>query len=997
MAGLHFSVPLQRQDLLSGCGPDEFRVEKEYSIRELKLKLRDIQQDVQEQGSKFITEGGFDVLFSVLAQFHKEMPPDFKQISLEILCQGTADVIRTTDLFLCSTDLSNTNEKKGYANRMKMTVYLLCQLVEMLEAESQQKDSASIANAGGKRKKQNKAARMNAAEDGIDWDWDMKKSEIVTSIFRLSSLNLNSLFDPPIVEEEFINLVGNCMFCLLENPTIAHQRCRDVRVSIIQVLGVLNSKYNYSLSCRLKIVQGLKLFEHLISPLAEAVEIFVVEFNCRSMVLEVVREITRLDTRELNRDTSGTRSFSQFLIELAERLPESMKPCISLLLLHLDGESYMLRKSILFVLAEMVSRIYSAENLDDGAKESRDQYLECLQDHIHDVNAHVRSGVLQAWNRLCKDKHIPLNRQYDVLKLVVGRLQDKSTNVRKQAIQLLTSLLQFNPFNATLPVEELKEQYDVELKKLEEMQPPDKEQEQAKKLQQWIDIEKELEVYMGDNHSSDNDKDDVWENASPGEVHERIRHHLIQKKYGSAISLFNAAKLAFPVFQKLDKPKSNEGEEIEEELQSENPTIEQLRILFFMPLTERAEENPSQDQSQSSELTKQQFLVGYLKDSVNFAGMINKALPVVCKLLGSKQIYDVLEAIQFFVSAWEFGVLNALTGVRQMLSLIFSREQTVQSEVVKAYKRLYIDQRDANANSGAVQMVNNLTALISGATIGDLAGLEELIGILVKENSIDKNCYQVMWQVFTKVTPDTTEEQSQSALVLLGMVASSEPQIVISNVNILVEHGLGIRGENNFRLVHDTCATILKIATASKQKSTDTAPPFKFSHDHEIFGRIETLLIDGLERLQDDQYIPMAQQAIAVLYALSEYPDKLASKLIKCLSVKILSSTKDETENEGPDEENLLPTTNSQFGQEHLRRLVFVVGHIAVCQLNYLDVMVFNELKRRNNLREQKKENDSAAKKKAARKNKSGSTSTLETPKGSKVREKNCFCYWISA
>ena len=70
-------------------------------------------------------------------------------------------------------------------------------------------------------------------------------------------------------------------------------------------------------------------------------------------------------------------------------------------------------------------------------------------------------------------------------------------------------------------------------------------------------------------------------------------------------------------------------------------------------------------------------------------------------------------------------------------------------------------------------MVKNLTALISGATIGDLAGLEELIGILVKDNDIDKNCYQVMWQVFTKVMPDTTDEESQSALVLLGMVIYS--------------------------------------------------------------------------------------------------------------------------------------------------------------------------------------------------------------------------------
>ena len=105
-----------------------------------------------------------------------------------------------------------------------------------------------------------------------------------------------------------------------------------------------------------------------------------------------------------------------------------------------------------------------------------------------------------------------------------------------------------------------------------------------------------------------------------------------------------------------------------------------------MPLTE-SNENMSQEQSQDNELAKQEFLVNYYQDSVNFAGTIDKALPVVCKLLGSKQVTDVLEAINFFVSAWEFGVLNAMIGVRQMLSLIFSREPTIQTAVVKAYKR----------------------------------------------------------------------------------------------------------------------------------------------------------------------------------------------------------------------------------------------------------------------------------------------------------------------
>ena len=55
-----------------------------------------------------------------------------------------------------------------------------------------------------------------------------------------------------------------------------------------------------------------------------------------------------------------------------------------------------------------------------------------------------------------------LFRQYRLLKLVVGRLRDRSSNVRKQAVQLLTILLQCNPYNSSLPVEDIKEQVKME-------------------------------------------------------------------------------------------------------------------------------------------------------------------------------------------------------------------------------------------------------------------------------------------------------------------------------------------------------------------------------------------------------------------------------------------------------------------------------------------------------------------------------------------------------
>ena len=92
-------------------------------------------------------------------------------------------------------------------------------------------------------------------------------------LYRLLALNINALFDPPIVEEELINVIGNCVFRVFENPGIALQRLKDARSGLIQVLGLLLSKHGYSLSCRLKMVQSLKHFEHL------AVCIFFFIFN----------------------------------------------------------------------------------------------------------------------------------------------------------------------------------------------------------------------------------------------------------------------------------------------------------------------------------------------------------------------------------------------------------------------------------------------------------------------------------------------------------------------------------------------------------------------------------------------------------------------------------------------------------------------------------------------------------------------------------------------
>ena len=84
------------------------------------------------------------------------------------------------------------------------------------------------------------------------------------------------------------------------------------------------------------------------------------------------------------------------------------------------------------------------------------------------------------------------------------------------------------------------------------------------------------------------------------------------------------------------------------------------------------------------------------QDSLMFASQIQESVPVICQLLSSKNTSDVFEAIEFFVTGYEFGVTETIVGIRKMLALIWSREASVKEAVVNAYKRLYLTPQGGN-------------------------------------------------------------------------------------------------------------------------------------------------------------------------------------------------------------------------------------------------------------------------------------------------------------
>ncbi|XP_069703056.1 condensin complex subunit 1 [Periplaneta americana] len=969
MADVEFVIPTNKDELLQE-EPGRYCVTNVCSIPDLSGKLSECKNAINEVGTDFIIDH-FDALFSVLVHFKQA---DFSTLSKgwNIIMKGCSVLQNSLTILLDEGDFDNDLRFK-MVNITKMTAYILVQMMQSFEDKLSQKPGVLLDTGRGRKKNKN--------QEYDDFNWESKSHGALVLLYNILQLPLNKLWEPPIAEEEFVNLIANSCYKTLENPGITAAKLKYMRETIFQVLGVLIKRYSHGLSCSIKIVHMLKLYDHLVSPLAQGVVQLVREFGCRTIVRELVREIGDMDSSDLMQDTSGTKSFAQFLVEVAESVPELIVPAIDTLTVHLDGESPAMRMCVLGIMGEIVLRMLSVENLDEKSRDMRDQFLDNLEDHLHDVNAFVRVKVIQIWQRLCREKSIPLSRQSQVLKLVVGRLQDKSSNVKKNAIHLVTTFLEGNPFAAKLTLQELQSQLQAEKATLETLKGKSGSEEERRKhltehgrqkawLEREAEITKVIEDVLKTGSREEEPATQVLTQNSLAEALEEIRVKLGQKEYLQAYYLLRNAEKQFPG-----------AEQLRCEMQMEDQVVYFMNLLHKIFVECNSSEESSQQSSQSSEtagtasqesdivsqegmavaIETQKTVVQYLKDTINFVQLISDAVPVICQLLHSRQNSDIIEAVDFFTSAFQFGLADAITGVRQMLVLVWSRDQAIKDAVAAAYKKLYLTTQTNNPRAHAVQVVKNLSSLLKIVNMDQHAALEELVTSWVANGSIDKACIQVLWERFSMNIPDTSEDDSLAALILLGIAAKAEVQTVSSNISVLVSIGLGERGRANYRLVKETCQVLLRLAVR-KPSTNSKEPALRFPRDHEIFTNITDILKSGLWNMNDDNYICMSAEAIDVIYQLAEQPDIICGTLLQELIAQVKLGKAPENEFdallEEPSQKPSEPSSEvpTSCPVEVMSRLVFMIGHVSLRHMLYLDIAVFCELKRRNFLREERDE-----------------------------------------
>ncbi|GFO08346.1 hypothetical protein PoB_003485100 [Plakobranchus ocellatus] len=963
---VQFVIPSSRDDLLSNSG-ETYCVEEILTVRQVSPALQALK--AASRGNSDCIVQHFDSLFSVLC-IQKDLDAGLKDEAWHYLLRGSQTFLNRLTSDLDQSDLAR-EDRLNSLNATKMVSYLLCQFLEMFDGEATRPLTVATGKGRGKKSK--------ASSSSTDMDWDYERHEGVQLLLKFIQLSLNKLWDPPVAEEEFVSLISSCCYKLLENPSTSKNK--ETLVSIAHILGNLIKRYNHGLGASLKLDQLLKHFEFLTSPLVQVVEIVVMEYGCKSLLTDIIREIGNVDAKEAARDAAVGKAYAGFLVEIAEKMPKMVMPNMSLIVGHLESESYTLRNGILGMMGEILIKYICKEELDDKLRATRDGFFEKLEDHVHDVNAFVRSKVLQIWLTIVNEKCLPLLRQEVLMALVVGRLNDKSSIVRRHALQLVTALLKSNPFAAQLTVEDLRSNYEKEKAQLEEMCPPvtpPAASQQDDKLGEWDTPEAGLTKALDTWSGRDSDASALIGDEEPWQqVLEKIIKYLENQEFPEALALTSAAMECYPdcpVFlahKSLgeSEDQTEENEEVEQPSVKLGPVLKDVFLYVKQPPLPTEPDAPDSmpDSQFSSEITKQQTLVQYLKNSLTFALQVQECIPVICQLLGSKNTTDILEAIAFFVTAVEFGVASATVGVRKMLVLVWSQEQAVKEAVAAAYRQLYLLPKDKNAKTVAASIVKNLSALLVGCTFGDLSSLETLVCEFVKSGDIGSQVIQALWERFTLKSSSVTPQDARAAVMLLSMCAKAQPNIVKSNVEVLVQEGLGARAESDYLLVQGTCQALLKLSEAPKEKGKPPPEPYRLPQEHDLFSNLTAILVKGVNDSSKSLWIPLADLAVTVVYRLCDSPDQVCANLLRQL-VQALVDVCDSVTQEAGDSDDDKSNSVSYV----LARVLSVAGQVAFRQTVFMEEDILTEIKRRQTVAEENKKAGAVSKANSSRRKSKG-------------------------
>ncbi|PWN48727.1 hypothetical protein IE53DRAFT_180662 [Violaceomyces palustris] len=909
----------------------------------------------------------FDLFRSYLKHFHHLSPSACHKL-LDSIISGMNSALDQASREL---DGDDPNSYSSHATTLEMYAFLLQWFVSVAEKNSGGKNDAvhggmsnfATASKGRRGAGPGAASKSNSAKTDSSW---VRSERMWTATAARDSFVSGCIMRPALL--------------LQENEL--HLKTPAIKLGVFKVICQAVKGHGQAFSAQTSIMQSLQYYEHLAEPMAELLSIMRLEFDYERLGEEVLREVAGKNFGAM--DTKSPRSFGRFLVRMAELSPRSVLKQISLLQKHLDSESYPMRNSLIETLGLLIKELTTTDDAltssgnsnmggnegtadeqrgsVEGRKKQIETFYSLLLERFLDLNSYVRSKLITVCGRLCElPTKFPKQRTI-LTDLVIRALEDKSSGVRKNAIALLTKLILTHPYGVMhggeLNLDEWQKRYQAVSKELEE-------------TEGVLDLpgEKELE-----------DEEQAEEEEEEEEVQEEIEEE-------------GDESLSSPRRSKPQKEKKTKGRRSGVDLEALAAAQAQMEPV------------------DAEKIVKLRLTKRYYADAVHFITQLEKAMPVLSQLLVSTNKAEVLECMEFFRVAYEYRLSGASAGIRKMVHLIWTKDNTlvmedgsqlkgVRSRLIEVYRALYFDARsDLSAKDNVARIARNMIERTFGATLAELTSLEELLKTMASEELVHPDVVSKLWAVYS-VPRAIPRAQRRGAIIVLSMLAVAKREIVSERIETLLKIGLGPLGAKDVVLAKYTCIALQRVGGSFKKvKGALSDESIRYPMSHAMFTRLRSVIQMPSELIRGNgEWFSLAENAIQTIYLLGEQPDSLCTEIVKSMTLKVFnprpssqakeSSPCDGKQDEAEEEEEEKEEEEGQGGEKsfasqgsdgkvrepskdgrstpcsqssngalessitnqgdsfQLAQLIFVVGHVALKQIVYLE-LVEREFKRR--------------------------------------------------
>ncbi|KAL7939365.1 condensin complex component cnd1 [Trichoderma chlorosporum] len=365
-------------------------------------------------------------------------------------------------------DIESPDEQESVAHHKQLLEiygFLIQWTIAAVETKTTEKSSAApVARGRGKPKK--------ASQREDVWDSASQLQVALEIMCKTLKLKLSKIFLTTSERDTFIGLLTRPVYMILENEQ--RVKTTSIRMHCFKVLCIAVKHHGHGYAAQINIIQNLTYFEHLSEPMAEFLHILAETYDYPQLTDEVLREISN---KEFNaNDTRGPKSVSAFIAKLSELAPRLVIKQMTMLAKQLDSESYTLRCALIEVCGNMIAYLSRQDERSENHKSQLNAFFDVLEERFLDINPYARCRTLQVYVRLCElEQKFPKRRQ-KAAELACRSLEDKSSNVRRNAIKLLGTLIKTHPFTvmhgAQLSRKEWQARYDKVEEELNALKPP---------------------------------------------------------------------------------------------------------------------------------------------------------------------------------------------------------------------------------------------------------------------------------------------------------------------------------------------------------------------------------------------------------------------------------------------------------------------------------------------------------------------------------------------